>query len=98
MDANLYYWYKRVILYHSTYESEIGDKNQSSSVHFFRSHLMSEKEAKSYTGEKDHYSFIQRVASLYIAAFLIMDSLFLIHKSIPAIQSPKITFKKLKCL
>jgi hypothetical protein len=26
MDANLYYWYKRVILYHSTYESEIGDK------------------------------------------------------------------------
>ena len=71
---------------------EIGDYNQSSLADFFRSHLMSEKEAKSYTGEKVHYSYIQRVASLYIAAFLIMYSLFLIHKSIPVIQSPKITF------
>jgi hypothetical protein len=92
MNADFYYWYKRVILYHNTYESEIGDYNQSSLADFFRSHLMSEKEAKSYTGEKVHYSYIQRVASLYIAAFLIMYSLFLIHKSIPVIQSPKITF------
>ena len=94
MNADFYYWYKRVILYHSTYESEIGDYNQSSLADFFRSHLMSKKEAKSYTGEKVHYSYIQRVASLNIAAFLIMYSLFLIHKSIPVIQSPKITFNK----
>jgi hypothetical protein len=50
MNADLYYWYKRVILYHNTFESEIGDYNQSSSADFFRSHLMSEKVAKSYTG------------------------------------------------
>jgi hypothetical protein len=92
MNADLYYCYKGVILYHNTNESEIGDYNQSSSADFSRSHLMSEKEAKSYTGEKVHYSYIQRVASLNIAAFLIMYSLFLIHKSIPVIQSPKITF------
>jgi hypothetical protein len=36
------------------------------------------------------------VASLYMLAFLIMDSLFLIHKSIPVKWSPKITYEKLK--
>ena len=94
MNSDLYHWYKRVILYHNTYESEMGDYNQYSSADFFRSYLMREKEAKSSTGEKVHYSYIQRVATLYILAFLILDSLFLIHKSIPVIQSVKITFNK----
>jgi hypothetical protein len=43
-------------------------------------------------GEKSHSLYLQKLASLIITGFFILDPLFMIHKSIVASKLPKVNF------